>query len=61
MPYTAKEKREAAERELKMRQRVYPRWVADNRMTQAKADHETAVMAEIVEDYRKLEAGDRLI
>lgn len=30
----------ACERELKMRRRVYPRWVADNRMTQAKADAE---------------------
>lgn len=25
-------------RELKMRQRVYPRWVADGRMTKAAAD-----------------------
>ena len=61
MSYTAKEKREAAERELKMRQRVYPRWVTDKRMAQAKADYEMAVMAEIVEDYKKLETGDRLI
>ena len=61
MSYTAKEKREAAERELKMRQRVYPRWVADKRMTQEKADHETAVMAAIVEDYKTQERVERLI
>lgn len=31
-------------REISMRRRAYPRWVADGRMTQAKADAEIAAM-----------------
>jgi len=50
--FSDQQKRESAERELKMRRRVYPRWVADKRMTQEQADREIAVMAEIAEDYR---------
>lgn len=61
MPFTARQKREAAERELKMRQRVYPRWIEAGRLTSEKAAHEIAVMEEIVADYRKLEQGERLI
>lgn len=48
---THDQKRACIERELKMRRRVYPRWVADNRMTQAKADEEIAVMEAILRDY----------
>jgi hypothetical protein len=32
-----------------MRQRVYPKWVREERMSQQKADHEIACMAAIVE------------
>ena len=60
-PMTAAEKRQCAEREAKMRERVYPRWVASGRMTKAQADKELATMREIAEDYRKLEAGERLL
>ncbi len=49
---TAAEKLACVEREIKMRKRVYPRWVADGRMTQQKADAEIATMEEIAEDYR---------
>jgi hypothetical protein len=59
--FTSAEKRECAERELKMRQRVYPRWVQSEKMTQAKADREIALMQAIVEDYAILEGGERLI
>lgn len=48
---THDQKRACIERELKMRRRVYPRWVSDNRMTQAKADEEIAVMEAILADY----------
>lgn len=34
----------ACEREVRMRRRVYPRWVGDGRLTQAKADAEIAAM-----------------
>lgn len=45
------QKRACIERELKMRRRVYPRWVEAGRMTQAKADEEVAVMEAILADY----------
>jgi hypothetical protein len=52
MAFSDTEKCEAAEREAKMRRRVYPRWVVDGRMTQAAADKQIALMDEIAADYR---------
>ena len=46
------EKRECAEREVKMRRRVYPNWIAAGRMTQEAADKQIAMMDEIAADYR---------
>jgi len=40
------------EREIKMRERVYPRWVAAGKMSQEKGDLELEVMRAIAEDYR---------
>lgn len=59
--YSPAEKLAAIEREMKMRRRVYPRWVADGRMTQAKADAEIAVMEAIAEDYRALDQKEWLL
>jgi hypothetical protein len=39
-------------REIKMRERVYPRWVADGRMTQQLADREIELMKAVL---RRLE------
>jgi hypothetical protein len=50
--YTDEEKFRCVEREVKMRKRVYGRWVATGRMTREEADREIAVMAAIAEDYR---------
>lgn len=50
--FTDQQKREAADRELKFRRRVYARRVAEGKMKQEQADREIAVMAEIAEDYR---------
>lgn len=49
------------ERELRQRARAYPRWVEAGRMTQAKADLETARMAAVLETLRGIEQGGRLI
>jgi hypothetical protein len=38
----------AARRELAMRMRVYPRWIAMGKMKQDAADHEIAAMTAIV-------------
>lgn len=44
----------AAEREVKMRRRVYPRRVENGQMTQALADREIAAMEEIAETLKSL-------
>ena len=49
---TTRDKLACARRELAMRQAAYPKWIG-KRMTQAQADHEIAVMAAIVDDYRR--------
>jgi len=53
--FTDTEKREAAEREAKMRRKVYPRWVEQKKMSLAQADKQIALMDEIADDYRKKE------
>lgn len=58
---TAAEKAVCAEREAQMRRRVYPRWVADGRMTQAKANAEIATMEAIAADYRAMMEKERLL
>jgi membrane carboxypeptidase/penicillin-binding protein PbpC len=42
------------ERELKMRRRVYARWVQDGRMPQAKADSEMAEMEAVLATLQAL-------
>jgi hypothetical protein len=58
---TVADKLACAERELKMRKRVYPRWVADRRMSEGQAAHEIAAMEAIVEDYQASAAKERLL
>jgi len=40
------------ERELRLRRRVYPRWVAEGRMKIRDAEHEIKTMESIAADYR---------
>ena len=44
---------ECAEREVKQRRRVYPRWVEDRRMTQVFANEQITMMDQIARDYRE--------
>lgn len=46
----------AAEREIAMRRRVYPNWVAAKKMSQAKADAEIAAMEAIRDTLMKRDA-----
>lgn len=46
---TLQEQIDCVRREIGMRERVYPRWVASGKMTQTKADHEIATMREVLE------------
>jgi hypothetical protein len=45
---------QAAERELSMRRRVYPRRVDDGKMTPEKSAHEIAAMEAIIETLKGL-------
>jgi hypothetical protein len=45
--FTPRQLAEAAEREVRFRLRAYPRFVAERRMLQAKADYEIAAMRAI--------------
>jgi len=59
--FSAEEKYKCALRELRLRRRVYPRWVDAGRMLRATAAHEIEVMLEIVEDYAKKAKEERLV
>jgi hypothetical protein len=56
--FTDREKWQAAERELNMRRRVYPSWVASGRMTQQEADRQIALMDAISDDYQAKVMGE---
>lgn len=49
------------EREIRMRRRAYPRWVADRRLAQDKADAELRAMEAVAETLRRLAEGERLL
>jgi hypothetical protein len=52
MTFTAEQLATCAEREVKQRRRVYPRWVDDERMSKEFADQQIAMMEQIARDYR---------
>lgn len=58
---TEEDKLACVQRELKLRERVYPRRISLGKMTQQLADRETRTMRAIVADYEKRAAGERLI
>lgn len=41
------------EREIRMRERVYPRWVGAGKLSQKKADHEIAAMRAVLATIKK--------
>ena len=48
---TRLDKLRCLERELKMRKKLYPRWVKDGRMASSAADHEIACVQALICDY----------
>lgn len=54
--FTPRQLAEVAEREVRYRQRVYPRLVAQGKMSMAKQDFEIAAMQAIVERLRAMQA-----
>lgn len=55
MSFSAREKRQAAGREVGLRRSVYRGRVTRGLMTQSQADYEIAIMQSIEADYRRLE------
>ena len=58
IPYA--EQLKCVRREIAMRERVYPRWVADRKMTQTKADAEIAAMQSVAETLIPLAQSEEL-
>lgn len=61
MPFTAKQKKEAADREVGHRLRVYSRLVDKGVMTAKKAHYEIDIMRAIASDYQALAETERLV
>lgn len=61
MELPAATKLAAVERELKYRRRVYPRLIAEGKMTDGLASTQILVFEAIADDYRKLAEKERLI
>jgi hypothetical protein len=59
--YTATDLHDCALRELKLRRRLYPDFVASNRLTQQLADREIGRMAAIAEHFAELAERERLL
>lgn len=60
-PHNATVKLAAIERELKYRRRVYPRWVAEGKMTDGFAAAQIAIFEAIADDYRTQSEQERLL
>lgn len=50
-PITRHEKAECIRRELKLRRRVYPRWIVSGKLKRETAEKEIATMEAILKDY----------
>ena len=61
MKFSYRELRIEAERELKLRMRVYPGRVACKRMSEGQADRQLALQQSIIETLAELEKGERLL
>jgi hypothetical protein len=61
MTENAADKLACVQRELKMREYVYPRRIEAGKMTAGKAEFELRLMRAIVEDYRIIVERERLI
>lgn len=59
--FTQADKKAAVERELKYRRRVYPRLIANGKMTDGLARTQIAVFEAILQDYEKAEQSERLV
>jgi hypothetical protein len=61
MPVPLSEQIECVEREIRMRNKVYPRWVEAGRMSKAKARDEQAAMEAVLATLKALPDPGRLL
>jgi hypothetical protein len=59
--HTVEQKLRALEREIRLRERVYPNRIETKRMSPEKAAYELEIMRQIAEDYRKWLGEERLL
>ena len=59
--FTALQKMEAAEREVKQLMRVYPRLISQGKRTREQATYQTDIMRAIARDYFQLSVKERLL
>lgn len=59
--FTARELADCAERELRLRRRVYPKWVESKKMSPKFAEDEIAKMEAIANILHEQDKGERLI
>ena len=57
IPYSLDDQIQCVQREIAMRERVYPKWVSSGRMTERKADHELQCMRAVLATLIKLRAA----
>lgn len=55
--FTLRQQIECVQREIGYRQRCYPRWVADGRFSQAKADYEINCMKNVLRNLQAIATG----
>lgn len=58
MPIPLSEQLKEVRREVALRQRVYPRWIANGKMSQATADRHLDLMRAVAETLAKLVEGE---
>jgi hypothetical protein len=61
MNFSAQQKLDAVERELKLRRHVYPNRVMTGRMTDSFAELQLAIFENIADDYRRESEKERLL
>ena len=59
--FSSEQKKNAVERELAFRRRVYPRFIEQKKMTQKLADEQIAIFEAIRDDYAAAASKERLI
>lgn len=61
MTFTATECHEAVQREIKQRERVYPRFIAEGKMSKDFAARQIAIFQQIEQEYAVKASGERLL